>query len=132
MIRTADIRDYLALKRAIAAEVFAPDSAFQPSRRELSEGLARDIEVNDEQWSYSAGQRGYVFTNPRRRFSVVISEDRAANDYFTSDELARYLQCYTTTENITDLLVDNWCAMACRDGLLERRGPTQVAYRLAR
>jgi hypothetical protein len=131
MIRLADIRAYLDLKERIAAAVLADDSAFIPSQRECSEGLARSIEVGGQPWTYAAQDDGYAFTNRQRRFSVLIRPHERDQRSFSGKELSRYLQCYTTTEDVSELVVDNWLAQACRQGHMQQVcGGGTVRYRL--
>jgi hypothetical protein len=116
MIETRQIAAYLHLKRGIAAVVAAPGSGFQASRRELSEGLAKQMEIAGESWTYSTQKGGCSFTSPRRRFSVFVADDPARNAYFTSAELLAYLRAFTSLENLNQLVVDTWLTRAAMRG----------------
>lgn len=116
MIDIRQIAAYLHLKRGIAAVVQAPNSGFQPSRRELSEGLAKQMEIGGESWTYSTQKGGCSFTSPRRRFSVFIADDRTRNAYFTASELLGYLRAFTSLENLNQLVVDTWLTRAAMQG----------------
>jgi hypothetical protein len=116
MLETRQIAAYLHLKRGIAAVVAAPGSGFQASRRELSEGLAKTMEIAGESWTYSTQKGGCSFTSPRRRFSVFVADDSARNAYFTSAELLAYLRAFTSLENLNQLVVDTWLTRAAMGG----------------
>ena len=118
MLDIRQIAAYLHLKRGIAALVSAPDSGFQPSRRELSEGLAKQMEIGGESWTYSTQKGGCSFTSPRRRFSVFIADDGTRNAYFTAAELLGYLRAVTSLENLNQLVIDTWLTRAAMHGLV--------------
>lgn len=124
MIELSQIAAYLRLKRQIAALAAEPDSGFQTSRRHLSEGLARSMPIAGEDWTYATAKGGYTFTNPRRRFSVFVAEDAAANDGFTSPELLGYLRAFTALEELNQLVIDMWLVRAAMRGEVEQRGST--------
>ena len=119
MIEVQQIAAYLHLKRGISALVAAPDSGFQSSKRELSEGLARHMELAGEKWTYSTQKGGYSFTNPRRRFSVFVADDAVRNAYFTSTELLAYLLAFTSLENLNQMVVDTWLIRAAMQRIVE-------------
>jgi len=116
MIELRQIAAYLHLKRGIAAVVMAPNSGFQPSRRELSEGLAKQMDICGESWTYSTQKGGCSFTSPRRRFSVFIADDATRHGYFTAAELLAYLRAFTSLENLNQLVIDTWLTRAAMQG----------------
>jgi len=119
MIEARQIAAYLHLKGAITAVVSAPGGGFQTSKRELSEGLARQMDIAGESWTYSSQKGGYSFTSPRRRFSVFIADDATRNAYFTSAELLGYLRAFTSLENLNQLVVDMWLTHAAMQKMVE-------------
>lgn len=130
MIEPRQIAAYLHLKRGIAAVVAAPDSGFQASRRHLSEGLARQMEICGELWSYSTQPGGYAFTSPRRRFSVFIADDPARHQLFTPAELLAYLRAFTALENLNQLVVETWLTRAAMQGVVAEADGVRGHWRL--
>lgn len=130
MIDIRQIAAYLHLKRGIAALVAAPDSGFQSSRRELSEGLAKQMDIGGESWTYSTQKGGCSFTSPRRRFSVFIADDAARHAYFTADELLAYLRAFTALDNLNHLVVDTWLTRAAMQGLVAEVPQVRGHWRL--
>ena len=129
MIELSQIAAYLRLKYEIAAIVSQPDSGFQASRREMSEGLARSMTIAGESWTYSTAKGGYSFTSPRRRFSVFVADDPARHSTFTSPELLGYLRAFTALAELNQLVIDMWLTRAAMRGeVLEASG----GWRLAR
>jgi hypothetical protein len=122
MIELSQIAAYLRLKRQIAALAAEPDSGFEASRRHLSEGLARSMSIAGEDWTYATAKGGYTFTNPRRRFSVFVAEDAAANEGFTAQELLGYLRAFTALEELNQLVVDMWLVRAAMRREVEQVG----------
>jgi hypothetical protein len=130
MIELSQIAAYLRLKYEIAAIVSQPDSGFQASRREMSEGLARSMTIAGESWTYSTAKGGYSFTSPRRRFSVFVADDPARHSTFTSPELLGYLRAFTALAELNQLVIDMWLTRAAMRGeVLEAPGG---GWRLAR
>ena len=129
MIELSQIAAYLRLKYEIAAIVSQPDSGFQASRREMSEGLARSMTIAGESWTYATAKGGYSFTSPRRRFSVFVADDPARHSIFTSPELLGYLRAFTALAELNQLVIDMWLTRAAMRGeVLEASG----GWRLAR
>jgi hypothetical protein len=116
MIEPSQIAAYLRLKREIAAAVAVPGNGFRPSGRQLSEGLARTMDIAGESWTYSTAKGGYTFTSPRRRFSVFIGDPPAPQEVFTSPELLGYLRAFTSLEDLNQLVVDMWLVRASMRG----------------
>lgn len=117
MIEPAQIRQYLALKRRLAAAVADPDaSGFRPSQREVSEGLAKSLTLDGETWTYSTDKGGYRFSNGRRRFSVFVAEGGTDAHTFTSMELVGWLAAFTGLQNINQMVVDLWLVKAAMAG----------------
>jgi len=128
MIEPAQIRQYLALKRRLAAAVADPTtSGFRPSQREVSEGLAKSITLDGEIWTYSTDKGGYRFSNGRRRFSVVVADHGATADTFTSAELVGWLAAFTGLQNVNQLVVDLWLVKAAMQGVV-REAATPRAH----
>ena len=129
MIELSQIAAYLRLKYEIVVAIAQPDSDFQPSRREMSEGLARSMTIAGESWTYSTAKGGYSFTSPRRRFSVFVADDPARHSTFTSPELLGYLRAFTALAELNQLVIDMWLTRAAMRGeVLEATG----GWRLAR
>lgn len=120
MIELSQIAAYLRLKRDIAAMVAAPGSGFEPSRRHLSEGLARSMPIAGEDWTYATAKGGYSFTNPRRRFSVFVDDDPTRGATFTAPELLAYLRAFTALEELNLLVVDMWLTRSAMRGEVEQ------------
>lgn len=120
MIDADLVARYLGMKRRLHAAIADSGSGFQPSRRELSEGLAKTIDLDGETWTYSTQGEGYAFTHPRRRFRVVIGA--TSLDTVTSAEILGYLQAFTTHQNLNQLVVDMWLLKAVRAGVLAEAG----------
>ncbi len=118
MLEARQIAAYLHLKRGIAAVVAAPGSGFQSSKRELSEGLAKQMDIAGESWTYCTQKGGCSFTSPRRRFSVFVADDARRNAYFTSAELLAYLRAFTSLENLNQLVVDTWLTRVAMQGVV--------------
>lgn len=128
MIEPAQIRQYLALKRRLAAAVADPAaSGFRPSQREVSEGLAKSITLDGETWTYSTEKGGYRFSNGRRRFSVVVAEGGTDANTFTSAELVGWLAAFTGLQNVNQMVVDLWLVKAAMQGVV-REAPTPRAH----
>lgn len=129
MIELSQIAAYLRLKYEIVMAIAQPDSDFQPSRREMSEGLARSIIIAGESWTYSTAKGGYSFSSPRRRLSVFVADDPARHSTFTSPELLGYLRAFTALAELNQLVIDMWLTRAAiRGEVLEATG----GWRLAR
>lgn len=118
MIELTQVAAYLRLKSQVAAWVAAPGSGFEPSRRELSEGLARTMDIAGETWTYSTQKGGYSFSAPRRRFSVFIADDPAQHAVFTASELLAYLRAFTALDNLNEIVVDMWLTRAAMRGMV--------------
>lgn len=116
MIELSQIAAYLHLKQEIATAVAQPDSGFQESRRHASEGLARSMTIAGEEWTYSTAKGGYSFTNPKRRFSVFVSDGPSRPATFTSPELLGYLRAFTALEELNQLVIDMWLTRAAMRG----------------
>ncbi len=136
MIEIAQIAAYLRLKAQVAAAVSAPESDFEPSRRQLSEGLARTMTIAGETWTYSTQKGGYSFTAPRRRFSVFVADDSAQHAVFTAGELLAYLRAFTALDDLNEIVVDMWLTRAAMRGEVEEasghRGCWCLPFGLAR
>ena len=130
MIEVAQVAAYLRLKLAVAAAVHAPDSGFEPSRRELSEGLARTMPIAGESWVYSTQKGGYSFTAPRRRFSVFVADDPAQHAVFTAGELLAYLRAFTALGDLNEIVVDMWLTRAAMRGDVEEASGLRGCWRL--
>lgn len=129
MIELSQIAAYLRLKYEIVVAITQPDSDFQPSRREMSEGLARSMIIAGESWTYSTAKGGYSFSSPRRRLSVFVADDPARHSTFTSPELLGYLRAFTALAELNQLVIDMWLTRAAiRGEVLEATG----GWRLAR
>ena len=131
MIAVPQIAAYLHLKRGIAAIVAAPDSGFTPSKRHLSEGLAKQMEISGETWTYSTQKGGASLTNPRRRFSVFVADDATRNAFFTPTELLAYLRAFTSLENLNQVVVDMWLTRAAMQGLVQEVAEPRGHWRLS-
>ena len=116
MIEITQVVAYLRIKSQVAVWVASPGSGFEPSRRELSEGLARTMDIAGEIWTYSTQKGGYSFTAPRRRFSVFISDDPAQHAVFSAGELLAYLRAFTALDDLNEIVVDMWLTRAAMRG----------------
>jgi len=131
MIEPAQIRQYLNLKRRLAAVVADPGtSGFAGTRRELSEGLAKTCSVDGETWTYSTEKGGYRFSNGRRRFSVFVAEGGAAAGAFTSPELVGWLAAFTGLQNVNQMVVDLWLVRAAMNGVVREANDLRGHWRL--
>lgn len=131
MLDRSLLASYLDLKQRIAAAISVPESGFVPSQRHASEGLAKHLEIGGESWTYATHPGGYAFTNARRRFMVVVSEDDARNRTFTAPELLAYLGAFTVHENLNQLVVDMWLVRAEMAGLVQPAEGLRGHWRLA-
>ncbi len=133
MIEPAQIRQYLSLKRRLAAVVADPGSSgFAGTRRELSEGLAKTCTLDGETWTYSTEKGGYRFSNGRRRFSVFVAEGGAAADAFSSPELVGWLAAFTGLQNVNQMVVDLWLVRAAMNGVVREADELRGHWRLSK
>ena len=130
MIEPAQVAAYLRLKSQVAVWVASPGSGFEPSRRELSEGLARTMDIAGETWTYSTQKGGYSFTAPRRRFSVFIADDPAQHAVFTASELLAYLRAFTALDDLNEIVVDMWLTRAAMRGVVAEAHGLRSCWRL--
>lgn len=131
MLRPADLTTFLRLKRRLGRVVLDGSDGFAPSKRELSEGLARSLVIDGERWTYSPERHGYRFSCPRGRLSIFVTDDQADHDQFTANELTDYLQNHTTHERINAIVVDHWLIRAVQHGLC-KPVPHRPGYYAAR
>jgi hypothetical protein len=131
MIDPEQLRQYLQLKRRLAAAVENPDvSGFEPSRRGFSEGLAKPFDLDGEAWTYATDGKGYRFSNAKRRFSVFVLADGSDREAFTSAELVGWLSAFTRHQNINQMVIDLWLVKAAGNGLVEDHPSVRGGFRL--
>ncbi len=130
MLDAARIADYLAIKRRLASAIADPQSGFQPSMRERSEGLAKACDIDGETWTYATASSGYAFSSPDGSLSVTVSPDARRNACFTSTELAAWLRAGGGHDNITAFVVDNWLMRAEMAKTVERAKDQRGCWQL--
>ncbi len=112
------IRDLLTIKQRVAAAVTRPEIKLHNSNREFSEGLARSIVIDNEEWFYYGVRNGFQFTNTTQTSTVFISTCPERNSIFNSTELTKFLACKPQHKQINELAVDSWLTKAYIKGLV--------------
>jgi len=130
MIDAAVIASYLATRRKIASAAANPDSGFEPSRREMSEGLCKMAVVDGDTWTYSTAPGGYLFTSPDRGASVFLPNDPARHESFTPSELVSWLRAGGEHDRLNEFVLENLLLRAEMDGVVERAPGQRGNWRL--
>lgn len=130
MIETAAIASYLATRRKIASAAAHPDSGFEPSRREMSEGLCKQVVIDGDTWTYATAAGGYLFTSPDRGASVFLPNDPARHESFMPGELVSWLRAGGGHERLNEFVLENLLLRAEIDGEVDRAPGQRGCWRL--
>lgn len=130
MIDASAIASYLAARRRIANGAMQPDSGFEPSRRELSEGLCKQAVIDGDTWTYATAPGGYLFTSPDSGTTVFLPNDPARHESVTSSELVSWLRATGGHERLNEFVLENLLLRAELDGVVERAPGQRGSWRL--